>query len=151
VKSVDKELSINDIQNVLVRNGYQVNQVERLMNKEKTGPGTTIKITFGDVKNRDTFTKLGLQIDHMHFPAEKARQKIVPQQCHSCYRFGHIAKYCKQPHPSCSYCTGPHRYDICDQKQQQPKCCNCQGPHEATSHECPRYKEQQKLLQSAID
>ncbi len=70
----------------------------------------------------------------------------MPQQCHSCYRFGHIAKYCKQPHQICSHCTGPHRYDICGQIQQQPKCCNCQGPHQATSHECSRYREVQKRL-----
>lgn len=119
VKNVDRELSINDIQNALVRNGYQANQVERLTNKDKSGPGTTIKITFDDVSNRDTFAKLGLQIDHMHFPAEKAKQKVLPQQCLSCHRFGHIARYCKQSHPNCSHCTGPHRYDACDQKQQQ--------------------------------
>ncbi|CAF4383198.1 unnamed protein product, partial [Adineta steineri] len=84
VKSVDKELSIEEIKNALTYNGYQMNQVERLMNKERTGTGTTIKITFDDVKNRDAFIKLGLQIDHMHFPAEKAKQKVNPQQCHSC-------------------------------------------------------------------
>ena len=54
----------------------------------------------------------------MHFPAEKAKQTCNPQQCHSCYRFGHIARYCKQSLPKCSHCTGPHRYDTCDQKQQ---------------------------------
>jgi hypothetical protein len=151
VKGVDKDLSENDIQNALIRNGYQVNQVERLMNKEKTDSGTTIKIAFGDIKNRDTFVKLGLQIDHMHFSVEKAKHKIVPQQCYSCYRYGHIAKYCKQSSQICYHCTGSHRYEVCDQKQQQPKCCNCQGSHEATSHECPRYKEEQKRLQSAID
>ncbi|CAF1247402.1 unnamed protein product [Rotaria sp. Silwood1] len=82
------------------------------MSKEKTGPGTTIKITFGDIKNRDTFAKLGLQIDHMHFPVEKTKQKVVPPQCHSCFRFGHVAKYCKQSHLICSHCTGPNRYDV---------------------------------------
>ena len=151
MKNVDRELSINDIQNALVRNGYQVNQVERLTNKDKSGPGTTIKITFGDVSNRDTFAKLGLQIEHMHFPTEKAKQKVLPQQCLSCHRFGHIARYCKQSHPNCSHCTGSHCYDVCDQKQQQPKCCNCQGSHQATSSECPRYKEEQKRVQSAVD
>ncbi|CAF1155467.1 unnamed protein product [Rotaria sp. Silwood1] len=151
VKSVDKEISIQEIQNALTYNGYQVNQVERLMNKEKTGTGTTIKITFDDVKNRDAFIKLGLQIDHMHFPAEKAKQKINPQQCHSCYRFGHIAKYCKQQQLICSYCAGPHRYNVCDQKQLPPKCSNCQGSHEATSHDCPKYINEQKRIQTAID
>lgn len=151
VKNVDKELSINDIQNALVRDGYQVNQVERLLNKDKSGPGTTIKIIFGDIKNQDVFAKLGLQIDHMHFPAEKAKRKCNPQQCHSCYRFGYIARYCKRSHPNCSDCIGPHRYDTCDKKHQQPRCCNYQGPHEATSHECPKYKEEQKRLQSTID
>ncbi|CAF1457885.1 unnamed protein product [Adineta steineri] len=151
VKSVDKELSIEEIKNALTYNGYQMNQVERLMNKEKTGTGTTIKITFDDVKNRDAFIKLGLQIDHMHFPAEKAKQQLNPQQCHSCYRFGHIAKYCKQIQQICSYCTGPHRYNVCDQKQLTPKCSNCQGSHEATSHVCPKYINEQKRIQTAID
>ncbi|CAF4290459.1 unnamed protein product, partial [Adineta steineri] len=151
VKSVDKELSIEEIKHALTYNGYQVNQVERLMNKERTGTGTTIKITFDDVKNRDAFIKLGLQIDHMHFPAEKAKQQLNPQQCHSCYRFGHIAKYCKQTQQICSYCAGPHRYNVCDQKQLTPKCSNCQGSHEATSHVCPKYLNEQKRIQAAID
>ncbi|CAF4313666.1 unnamed protein product [Adineta steineri] len=87
----------------------------------------------------------------MHFPAEKAKQKVNPQQCHSCYRFGHIAKYCKQTQQICSYCAGPHRYNVCDQKQLTPKCSNCQGSHEATSHVCPKYLNEQKRIQAAID
>ena len=88
------------------------------MNKNKSGPDTTIKITYGDVKNQYTFAKLGLRIDHMNFPTENAKQKILPQQCLSHYRFGHIARYGKQSYQNCSHYTDPHRYDVCDEKQQ---------------------------------
>jgi hypothetical protein len=98
IKKVDKELMDDDIRHALIAEGYQVNQIERLMNKEKNESGTTIKITFSDVKNPDTFVRLGLKVDRMYFPVEKAQQKIVPQQCYICYRFGHIAKYCRQQH-----------------------------------------------------
>jgi len=152
VKRVDKEISDEEIRTALMADGYQITVVDRLLNKEKTAPGTSIKITFIDVYNRDAFVKQGLKIDHMHFVAEKAKQKTTPQQCHNCWRYGHIAKFCTQQQQSiCDHCTGSHRSNVCEQKHQQPKCNNCHGIHESTCQDCPKYKEEQKRLQSAVD
>ncbi|CAF0992945.1 unnamed protein product [Adineta steineri] len=151
VKKIDLEISEADIEQALDNQGYKFEKITRLMNKENM-PLKTIKITFQDSFNRDLFVKLGLQIDSMHFKVEPATYNNRPCQCYKCFRYGHVAKYCKAENQVCSRCgTLNHKHENCPNNNQQPICCNCKGGHAATSTDCPKYKEYQQKIQKTID
>ncbi|CAF5017458.1 unnamed protein product, partial [Rotaria socialis] len=74
VKRVDLEIPDNRITDALTKVGLDVVNVTRLNRKEGNIPTSTIKITFKDANNRNTFIHTGLQVDSMHFNAEAASQ-----------------------------------------------------------------------------
>ncbi|CAF3640849.1 unnamed protein product [Rotaria sp. Silwood1] len=95
---------------------------------------------------------MGLQIDSMYFIAESATQKNKPSQCYKCFKYGHVAKYCRSKNQLCSRCGEEnHKYDNCPKSDQHPNCCNCKGGHVATSTDCPKFKEYQQKIQKTID
>ncbi|CAF1296399.1 unnamed protein product [Rotaria sp. Silwood1] len=151
VKKVDLEISDEDIKQTLNEQGFKYEKITRLMNKEKI-PLKTIKITFSDSSNRDLFVKLGLQIDSMHFNVEPAKHNNTPSQCYKCFKYGHVAKYCRSDNQLCSRCGGAnHKYDDCPNSSQKPTCSNCKGEHFATSANCPKYKDYQQKIQKTIE
>ncbi|CAF2792908.1 unnamed protein product [Rotaria sp. Silwood2] len=151
VKKIDLEISEEDIKQTLDDQGYKYEKITRLINKENK-PLKTVKITFLDSFNRDLFVKLGLQIDSMHFIVEAAAYNNKPCQCYKCFKYGHVAKYCKSENQVCSRCgTHNHKYDNCPNSNQQPICCNCKGEHSSTSTDCPKFKEYQQKIQKTID
>lgn len=151
VKKLDLEIGEEEIKHALDEQGFRYHQVLRLINKEKT-PLKTVKITFIDAQNRDLFVKLGLQIDSMHFISEPATQNNKPSQCYKCFKYGHVAKYCRSNNQICSRCgEGDHKYDNCPKFDQHPICCNCKGEHIAISTDCPKFKEHQRKIQKIID
>jgi hypothetical protein len=88
----------------------------------------------------------------MHFIAEPANHNNKPSQCYKCFKYGHIAKYCKADNQICSRCAGEnHKYDNCPNSNKHPICCNCKGEHTATSSDCPKFKEHQQKIQKTID
>ncbi len=68
------EIPEDRINDALKQVGFNIENVIHLKTKEKNYPTQTIKITFIDSQNRNTFVQSGLQIDSMHFPAEPAMQ-----------------------------------------------------------------------------
>ena len=88
----------------------------------------------------------------MHFISEPAKYKNKPLQCFKCFKFGHLAKYCKSANQICSRCGETnHKYDNCQNKNKTPICSNCEGDHVATSMDCPKYKEFQRKIPKTID
>ncbi|CAF2079750.1 unnamed protein product, partial [Rotaria magnacalcarata] len=81
VKRVDLEIPDNRITEALTKVGLDVVNVTRLNRKDGNMPTSTIKITFKDANNRNTFIHTGLQVDSMHFNAEAASQNKKPVQC----------------------------------------------------------------------
>ncbi|CAF1057637.1 unnamed protein product [Adineta steineri] len=151
VKQIDLEITEDEIKQVLEEQGYKAEKITRLVNKDNE-PLKTIKITFINAYNRDLFVKLGLQIDSMHFSAEPAKYNNKPAQCFKCFKFGHIAKYCKAEKQICSRCAEEnHTHINCPNLQGSPVCRNCKGGHTATSTECSKYKEFQQKIQKTID
>jgi hypothetical protein len=151
IKRIDLEITEDEIKEALVEQGYKFEKISRLVNKEKE-PLRTVKITFTNSYNRDLFVKLGLQIDSMHFVSEPANYNNKPAQCYKCFKFGHIAKYCKAEKQICSRCgEEDHKYDNCPNRNKNPVCRNCKGNHSATSTECSKYKEYQGKIQKTID
>ncbi|CAF0736271.1 unnamed protein product [Adineta steineri] len=151
VKQIDLEITEDEIKQVLEEQGYKAEKITRLVNKDNE-PLKTIKITFINAYNRDLFVKLGLQIDSMHFIAEPAKYNNKPAQCFKCFKFGHIAKYCKAEKQICSRCAEEnHTHINCPNLHGSPVCRNCKGGHTATSTECSKYKEFQQKIQKTID
>ncbi|CAF3196343.1 unnamed protein product [Rotaria sp. Silwood2] len=151
VKRVDIEIPESRIPDALMDTGFNVESVVRLTTKDRNTPTRTIKIISNDSQNRNAFVQTGLKIDSMYFPAEPAMQNKNPVQCYLCLQYNQKAKYCKTKQQVCARCGGNHHVDQCNDLQQNAKCCNCQGDHLATSHDCPKFKEQEKRIQSMIN
>ncbi|CAF3808978.1 unnamed protein product [Rotaria sp. Silwood1] len=151
VKRVDLEVPDDRIIDALKKVGLDVIDVTRLKSKDGNTPTTTIKISFNDAHNRNTFVHTGLQVDSMHFNAEAASQNSKPVQCYICLQYNHVAKYCKTKQQVCSRCGDNHRIESCTAANDAIKCCNCKGNHLATSNDCPNYKEQHKRMLNLIN
>jgi hypothetical protein len=149
VKSVDLEIPDGRILQAMKDTGLEVTSVSRLTTRDGKQPTRTVKVTFSDVANRNTFTRTGLQVDSMHFPAEAAKQSVKPTQCHLCLKFNHVAKYCKGTQ-ACARCGENHSADKCVITAEAVKCVNCKGNHLATSSDCQHYVEQEKKLRSMV-
>jgi hypothetical protein len=148
---VDLEIPDDRIAESIKQAGFAFENITRLFNKERNQPTQTIKITFIDPQNRNTFVKIGLQIDSMHFPAESAKQNTNPVQCFTCLKCNHLAKYCKSKTQVCARCGANHHFENCSEPLSNQKFCNCNGKHLATSHECPNYLEQEKRIKKMIN
>ncbi|CAF0997008.1 unnamed protein product [Rotaria sp. Silwood1] len=151
VKNVDIEIPESRITEALKDVGLDAVDVVRLTNKVKNMPTTTIKITFIDPQNRNTFIHSGLQVDSIHFPAEPATQNTKPVQCYLCLKYNHVAKYCKTKQQICARCGENHHMDQCSAAPDLLKCYNCKGNHLATSNDCSKYIEQEKRLQNMVN
>ncbi|CAM4752574.1 unnamed protein product [Rotaria magnacalcarata] len=150
VKRVDLEIPEDRITVALKDVGLDVTDVIRLKNNERNTPTQTLKVTFTDAQNRNTFVQTGLQVDLMHFVAEAAKHNSKPVQCYMCLKCNHVAKYCKTKQKTCARCDDNHQVDKCSGASDTWKCCNCKGSHLATSNECPIYKEQEKRMLRAV-
>jgi len=137
VKTVDIEIPEGRITEALKNMGLDV---IRLTNKVRKVPTSTIKITFKDPQNRNTFVHTGLQVDSMHFIAEPAIQNTKPVQCYICLKYNHVSKYCKTKQQICARCGVNHHIDHCTAASDLLKCCDCKGNHLAISNDCSFYK-----------
>lgn len=151
VKRVDLEIPEARITQALKDVGLQTTNVDRLRSRDGNTPTRTVKITFEDANNRNTFVRTGLQVDSMHFNAEAATHNTKPVQCYICLKYNHIAKYCKTKQQICSKCGENHRADQCNVSEDKVKCCNCNGNHIATSIDCSSYQEQEKRVKKLIN
>ena len=150
VKRVDEDIPEARMTQALKDVGLLVTNVDRLRSKDGNKPTRTVKITFEDAANRNTFVRTGLQVDSMHFIAESATQNTKPVQCYMCLQYNHIAKYCKNKQ-ICSRCGDDHKADQCKIADDKVKCHNCNGNHSAISTDCPKYQEQEKRVKKLIN
>ena len=138
IKQVPK--SINDTElNISVAKNFSGVTAKRFVTKEKVKLGT-VKIDFEDETERDKALTLGIKLGEEIFPAEKyePRRRII--QCYNCLKFGHVAKLCRQDHPTCSTCGRDHHATSCQYRRVH--CSNCdQEGHSATDKQCPKFRD----------
>lgn len=151
VKRVDLEIPVDRMAAALKDLGLDVTEVTRLSGKDGKTPTRTVKISFSDVQNRNTFVHTGLQVDCMHFTAEPASQNNKPVQCYICLKYNHVAKYCRTKQQVCARCGDNHRMDQCTVANDAVKCSNCKGNHLANSKDCSQFKEQEKRMLNLIN
>jgi hypothetical protein len=150
VKRIDIEISDDRVIEALKDVGLKVESVMRLTGKDGNTPTRTMKVTLSDTHNRNTFVQTGLQVDSMHFVAERATQNTKPVQCYLCLKYNHVAKYCKTKQQICNRCGDNHHIDLCTAAKEVVKCCNCKGNHLATSTDCQTYKAQQQRMLTSV-
>ena len=138
IKQVPK--SINDTElNISVAKSFSGATAKRFVTKEKVKLGT-VKIDFEEETEREKALTLGIKLGEEIFPAEKyePRRRII--QCYNCLKYGHVAKLCRQDHPTCSTCGRDHHVTSC--KYRRAHCSNCdQDGHSATDKQCPKFRD----------
>ena len=112
---------------------------KRFVNRQKRKL-TTVKIDFHTMEHQTKSLKDGVKIFQVLYrEAEiyKHRQRII--QCFKCFRFGHVARLCKDRTQLCRDCGGDHHHERCESREK--KCINCHQKHEATNPACRHYLE----------
>jgi hypothetical protein len=73
-----------------------------------------------------------------------------PLICKRFLHYGHTARLCKNKSPNCKQCGGTHEENNCSVRQTEnhtPSCFHCKGDHTGDSLLCPKYQEQNILIQ----
>lgn len=77
--------------------------------------------------------------------------KDSPMQCFRCFSFGHTKAKCASENETCRNCSEGHAIKkdeanktLCD---KPAKCKNCNGNHSPAARTCPRYLEEEKILE----
>lgn len=77
--------------------------------------------------------------------------KDSPMQCFRCFSFGHTKAKCASENETCRNCSEEHTIKkdatnktLCD---KPTKCKNCNGNHSPAARTCPRYLEEEKILE----
>ncbi|CAF0879378.1 unnamed protein product [Didymodactylos carnosus] len=97
LKNVDVRITIDEIEQALTSVGLLVEKVERLKNHAKQHDGTTVKVTFADVFNRNMIVRTELQTDHMFIAVEAAKFTTKLTQYFICLGGHHHATDSKCP------------------------------------------------------
>ena len=78
---------------------------------------------------------LDIRIDHSRIKVKKFRAK--PTQCHNCYEYGHIRKYC--PNEDSTKCKACSSVNLCGKTcEKEEFLFHCDGNHFPASRRCPR-------------
>lgn len=73
-----------------------------------------------------------------------------PMMCFHCGFYGHSRKFCQQT-GICLRCSTTHNIPDGEQCDNEPRCPHCKGGHPVLSRDCPKYKEEEKIIKLKID
>ena len=85
-----------------------------------------------------------LYIDHSRIKVKKYYRR--PSQCFKCYEYGHGHDKCRNAR-KCSHCSLEH--EPVENCANASHCFLCDGDHSPRSRNCPRYKFEQDVLDTA--
>ena len=110
-------------------------------------------IVFTDsLEAANTCMKRGMSIKGRFYYPEKYAPELNITQCYKCYKFGHLAKHCKNKQ-KCGNC-GNEDHDTAN-CTNDTKCAGCGDPHPAWHIECSKRDEEgnrlKPLKQAATD
>ena len=97
------------------------------------------------VKEADDCLKRGMFIKGKFYSPEKYTPELNITQCYKCYRFGHLAKHCKNEQ-KCGNCgEKEHETSHCN---NNTKCAGCGNLHPAWRIECSKRDEEGNRLKA---
>ena len=143
---VHQTISEDDIKTELAKNNVKINKVQRL--KYNGQPTRKVVIQFENEQDMKIALYSGIYFGRIRIRCESYRTAPQVTQCYKCQGFNHIAKDCKNAQKYLR-CAGAHKSIECPDKNKDSlklKCSNCNGEHVASSKECPKFKEQIKVL-----
>lgn len=91
--------------------------------------------------------------DHVYFGLLRIEVRAYypsPLLCFNCGTYGHPRKSCSQP-GICLRCSSPLHLAEGEQCENTPHCFHCRKDHSIRSRECPKYKEEDKIIHIKVD
>lgn len=73
-----------------------------------------------------------------------------PMLCFNCGTYGHSRKFCQQT-GICMRCSQPLHVADGEQCINSPYCLHCKNGHSVMSRDCPKYKEEDKIVHMKVD
>ncbi|XP_031776895.1 uncharacterized protein LOC116415798 [Nasonia vitripennis] len=142
LRGIPIDLSTDDLKTEIM-SSLEVINVSRMNRKnpnstnddDKWIPTTSVMVTFkGDFLSKEvSICLVKTKVD----PYVRR-----PMQCYNCFKFGHMAKTCRNQ-KRCSMCGELHHDEGCS--GVTPRCANCKGSHKSIDSRCQIY-EKNKLL-----
>lgn len=91
--------------------------------------------------------------DHVYFGLMRIKVRVYypsPLLCFNCAAYGHSKKVCQQT-TICLRCSTPHDVPEGEQCVNPPNCLHCKTDHQVTSRDCPKFKEEEKIIRLKTD
>ena len=145
---ISLDMDLEDIKEELENtNTIKIEQIYRLQKFDKIKRGKidteTIIIEYGQEVAFPLHTHLG-------YRKITIKQFIpYPTRCFKCQRFGHVSKNCRS-NVKCPICSGPHKFEDCDQKDTK-KCCNCGQDHSAGYKGCAVFLKAKEIKEYSFN
>lgn len=91
--------------------------------------------------------------NHVFFGLLRIKVRVYypsPMMCFNCGLYGHSKKSCQQP-GVCLRCSASHEIPEGEQCTNPPNCLHCKTGHPTTSRDCPKYKQEEKIVHLKVD
>lgn len=91
--------------------------------------------------------------EYVYFGVMRIKVRVYypsPMLCFNCGFYGHSRKFCQQT-SICLRCSAPHETPDGEQCEKPPNCLHCKTDHQVTSRDCPKYKQEEKIVRLKID
>lgn len=91
--------------------------------------------------------------NHVYFGLLRTQVRVYypsPMICFNCGFYGHSKKFCKQP-GICLRCSATHDVPEGEECVNPINCLHCKKGHQVTSRDCPKYKQEEKIVRLKVD
>lgn len=91
--------------------------------------------------------------DHVYFGLMRVEVRVYypsPLLCFNCAAYGHSKKICEKT-TICLRCSTSHDIPEGEQCKNAANCLYCNADHQVTSRDCPKFKEEEKIIRLKTD